>query len=360
MKRIKTSCKALALVCAVIIMLTSCGRAGEEAEAPAAALSGEAAEKHQSQVFAMDTVMMLTAYGPNGPAALEAAEAVIYSLEADLDPTNPEGSIYAVNAGAGSYVPVSRECIEVMLTAMEQYEATGGAVDPGIFPIVKAWGFTLGEYRVPEAWELNGLLADKATGGILVDEAAGAVYIPAGMEISLGAVGKGYTAQKALEAMAAAGVESAILSLGGNVQTLGGTKPSGDLWQVAVTDPRDTGSYVGILSVGEAAVVTSGGYQRYFEQDGVTYIHIIDPETGYPVENDLLSVTVVTADGGEADCLSTALFVMGLEGALDYYRTVGGFELVLITEENEVIVTPGLADAFAESGEGYTYEYPAA
>lgn len=348
MKRINTNCKLVALLAAYIIMLTGC--AGLEDPA--------AGEKHQSQVFAMDTVMLLTAYGPNGPEALAAAEEVIYSLEADLDPENTSGSVYAMNAGAGSYVPVTAECMEVMLTAMEQYEATGGAVDPGLYPIIRAWGFTLGAYRVPEAWELSGLLGDKYTGGILADEAACAVYIPAGMEISLGAVGKGYTAQKALEAMEAAGVESAILSLGGNVQTLGEQKPNGDSWQVAVTDPHDTGSYVGILSVGEAAVVTSGGYQRYFEQDGVTYIHIIDPATGRPVDNDLLSVTVVTQDGGVADCLSTALFVMGCEGALEYYRNTGGFELVLITEDNEVIVTPGLREAFSESGK-YTYAYPA-
>ena len=338
---------------AFMIMLTSCSA---RTNTPAAA-DGAASEKHESQVFAMDTVMMLTAYGENGPAALAAAEEVIYALEEDLDPTNPAGSVYAINAGAGSYVPVSESCVEVMLTTMDKWNETGGAIDPGLFPIIKAWGFTLGEYRVPGQTEINGLLADKNTGGILIDEKSGSVYIPQRMEISLGAVGKGYTAQKALEAMAAAGVESAIVSLGGNVQTLGDTKPNGARWQVAVTDPNDTGAYVGILSIGEAAVVTSGGYQRFFEQDGVTYIHIIDPETGYPVDNDLLSVTVVTEDGAEADALSTSLFVMGAEGALEHYRTVGGFELVLITEENEIIVTPGLADSFEERGGGYVYEY---
>lgn len=357
MKRTKTSCKLLCgLMTAAMIMLTSCSA---RTDTPKAAADGAASEKHESQVFAMDTVMMLTAYGENGSAALDRAEEIIYALEEDLDPTNPEGSIYAINTGAGSYVPVSENCIEVMLTAMDKWGETGGAVDPGLFPIIKAWGFTLGEYRVPGQTEINGLLADKNTEGILVDEKSGSVYIPQRMEISLGAVGKGYTAQKALEAMAAAGVESAIVSLGGNVQTLGDTKPNGAKWQVAVTDPNDTGAYVGILSIGEAAVVTSGGYQRYFEQDGMTYIHIIDPETGYPVDNDLLSITVVTADGAEADALSTSLFVMGAEGALEHYRAVGGFELVLITEENKIIVTPGLADCFEERGGGYVYEYPA-
>ena len=357
MKRTKTNCKLLCgLIVTAMIMLTSCSA---RTDTPEAVADGSASEKHESQVFAMDTVMMLTAYGENGQAALDTAEEVIYALEADLDPTNPAGSVYAINAGAGSYVPVSESCVEIMLTTLGKWGETGGAIDPGLFPIIKAWGFTLGEYRVPGQTEINGLLADKNTEGILVDEQSGSVYIPARMEISLGAVGKGYTAQKALEAMAAAGVESAIVSLGGNVQTLGDAKPNGAKWQVAVTDPNDTGAYVGILSIGEAAVVTSGGYQRYFEQDGVTYIHIIDPETGYPVDNDLLSVTVVTADGAEADALSTSLFVMGVEGALAHYRAVGGFELVLITEENEIIVTPGLADCFEERGEGYVYEYPA-
>lgn len=352
MKRINTNCKAVVgLAAAAIIMLTGCG--GDEAAVPTAV----EAPKHQSQVFAMDTVMLLTAYGENGQKALEDAESVIYELEADLDPENPTGSVYAVNAGAGQYVPVSEYCMEVMLTSMEQYHATSGALDPGLYPIINAWGFIDGDYRVPTGTELNGLLVDKNTDGILADETAGSIYIPAGMEISFGAVGKGYTAQKALEAMEAAGVESAILSLGGNVQTLGETKPDGSQWQVAVTDPHDTGAYVGILTIGEAAVVTSGGYQRFFEQDGVTYIHILDPATGCPVDNDLLSVTVVTEDGATADALSTSLFVMGAEGALAHYREVGGFELVLITEGDRIIVTPGLRESFAERSGEYVYEY---
>ena len=354
MKRTSMNFKRFALSGLFVIMLTiltACG--GVKA-------SSEAAEKHECQVFAMDTIMMLTAYGENGEAALADAESVIYGLEEDLDPENPWGSVYNMNLRAGEYVSVSDDCISIMLTTLGHWNASGGALDPALYPIILAWGFTTGEHRVPPQTEINGLLADKNTEGILVDEEGEKIYIPAGTKVSLGAVGKGYTAQKALEVMEEAGVESAIVSLGGNVQTLGDTKPNGDKWQVAVTDPHDTGSYVGILSIGEAAVVTSGGYQRYFEQDGVTYIHIIDPATGYPVDNDLLSVTVVTKDGGVADCLSTALFVMGCEGALEYYRHAGGFEMVLITEENEVIVTPGLGEAFSESGKGYTYAYPAA
>ncbi len=355
MKRIKTSCKGLLLTAILIVMSTSCAASNTGSAARDASV--QPAEKHQAQVFAMDTVMMLTAYGENAEAALEEGKDKIYQLEADLDPRSADGSVYAVNAAAGAQVVVSRDCYNIMSTAMDVFYGTDGALDIGTYPLSKAWGFIDGNWRVPEPAEINGLLAAKNTGGIQLDGAACAVTIPAGMEISLGAAAKGYTSQALADLMAGMGVESAILSLGGNVQTLGQTKPDGTAWQVAVTDPRDTGAYVGILSVGQAAVVTSGGYQRFFQRDGVTYIHILDPETGYPVDNDLLSVTVVTEDGTLADALSTALFVMGRDGALAYYEKTGGFETVLITRDNTVIVTPGLAGKFAESGDEYTYEY---
>ena len=360
MKSINTICKLVALIL-IIIMLTGCSASEavtvteNAADAAAPAPSAEALEKHQKQVFAMDTVMILTAYGPPAEEALSSAEALIAELEADLDPESETGSVYALNAGSGAQIMVSRDCYNVMSTTMEYWHASGGALDPGIYPLSKAWGFIGGDYRVPDAAEINGLLSAKNTGGILMDESACAAEIPAGMEVSFGAVAKGYTAQAVIELMREAGVTSAILSLGGNVQTLGETKPDGSQWQVAVQDPRDTGSYVGVLSVGEKAVVTSGGYQRYFVEDGVTYIHILDPETGYPVDNDLLSVTVVTEDGAAADALSTTLFVLGKDGALDFYEEYGGFEAVLITKDDGVIITPGLDGAFTGSGTGYDY-----
>jgi thiamine biosynthesis lipoprotein len=353
MMRTKRKYNWLAAVCLAAMLLTGCGKSAA-GDTTAETASGE---KYQRQVYAMDTIMMLTAYGSQAESALAEAEQEIYTLEDDLDPENPDGSVYALNANTGSQVVVTPDCYSVMETTMHYYYLSGGALDPGLYPIIKAWGFTTETYRVPTQTELNSLLSAKLTGSIALDESVCAATIPVGMEVSFGAVGKGYTAQKVMDLLAEDGVESAILSLGGNVQTLGDTKPDGSQWQVAVTDPNDTGSYVGILSLGQAAVVTSGGYQRYFEQDGVTYIHIIDPATGYPVDNDLLSVTVVTDDGAKADALSTTLFVMGKEKALAFQQEQGDFELVLITTDNQVIVTAGLVDCFAERGEGYTYEY---
>ena len=347
-------------------MLTACSKA--ETTAPAAETTTEpeqtqtdaaAMEKHQKQVFAMDTVMILTTYGPNAEEALDAAEARILELEADLDPESETGSVHALNAAAGESVVLSEDACNVMSTAMDYWRRSGGALDPGMYPLSKAWGFIGGNYRVPPQEEIDALLAAKNTEGVVLDESARTACVPAGMEISFGAVAKGYTAQAVCDLWAEMGVESAILSLGGNVQTLGDTKPDGSSWQVAVTDPRDTGSYVGILSVGQAAVVTSGGYQRFFTEGDTTYIHILDPETGYPVTGDgnLISVTVVTDDGAKADALSTALYVMGRDAALDFYREQGDFELVLVTGDSHVIVTPGLKDVFSGEVGFYTYDY---
>ena len=320
MRPTRRSCKALCALALALGLLAGCGK-------------DPAMEKHEKQLFAMDTVMLLTAYGDRYEAALDAAVDTINGLAADLDPEKEGGSLYALNAEAGGPVIVSADCAAVLDTAMDVWSETGGALDPALYPVIKAWGFTTGEYRVPDQGSLDALLAGKDTGAIAIS--GDTVTMPAGMELSLGAVAKGYAAQK----------------------TLGETRPDGKSWQVAVTDPSDTGAYVGTLSVGQTAVVTSGGYQRYFDEDGVRYIHILDPATGRPADNDLLSVTVVTADGARADALSTALFVLGSEGALDYAAAHGDVEAVLITKDGRVIVTGGLRDGFTEAGKGYTYEY---
>lgn len=338
--------KLTALLAALALLFTGC----------AATVAPQEQEKYQRQVYAMDTVMILTAYGPQGEAALDAAEARIYELEADLDPELADSSVYRINEHAGEWVSVSADCLSLAQTANEVAAQSGGALAVQLYELTKLWGFTGGNYRVPAPTELDAALAALVGFEFEVDEAACALRIPAGTSIGFGAVAKGYTADAALDAMAEAGCKTAILSLGGNVQTLG-RKPDGSDWNVAIMDPDDNGAYAAMLAVGEKAVVTSGDYQRYFEQDGVRYSHILDPETGAPVDNGLRSVTVVCDDGARADALSTAMFVLGEEAALDNWRTNGDFELVLITADGRVVVTDGLRDSIREESAAYQYEY---
>ena len=183
-----------------------------------------------------------------------------------------------------------------------------------------------------------------------------AVSFPAGTEISFGAVAKGCAADNAIRSMRNVGVTSGIVSLGGNVQTLG-LKPDGSNWNVAVQDPNNTASFVGVLSVGETAVVTSGTYQRFFVQNGKTYHHLINPETGRPINNTLKSVTIICEDGTLADCLSTAMFVLGQSKSLSYWRQYGGFDMVLVNTDDEIICTKGLIEKFTLTNSNYTLRY---
>ncbi len=327
-----------------LLLLTGCTTGAESA-------------KTQRQIYAMDTVMLLTAYGAEADTALDAAEARIIELEADLDPERDGSSVRAVNEHAGEWVSVSPDCLSVAQTANEIAVQSGGALAPQLYDLVRMWGFVGGEYRVPTQQEIDTALAAIDGFCMEVDSANCALRIPVGTSIGFGAVAKGYAAEAALDAMEAAGCTTAILSLGGNVQTLGERKPDGSRWSVAVMDPNDNGAYVATLSVGECAVVTSGDYQRYFERDGVRYSHILDPKTGYPAENGLRSVTVVCDNGARADALSTAMFVLGEQGALDNWRQNGGFELVLVTAGGRVVATDGLRGTLTEDSSEYTYEY---
>lgn len=316
--------KLMALVLA-LCLLSGCGRS-----TPVSAT-----------VFAMDTVMELSVYGDE--TVLDEAEALIYDLEAQVSVTREGSEISAINrTGSGT---VTGEAKALMARALELCRRTEGALDISIYPVVRAWGFTTGEYQVPDHRTISGLLARVDYSEIEFDAETGTVTLPEGMEIDLGSVTKGYLSSRLAELFRDRGISSALINLGGNVQALG-TKPDGSLWQVAVQDPeRD--SYLGVLSIADRAVITSGGYERYFEEDGTTYWHIMDPATGYPADSGLISVTVVGQDGTVCDALSTALFVMGLEKATAFWQASEDFEAIFVTDDRTVYITEGLRDSFS-------------
>lgn len=343
--KLKNKLVCLLVCCAIALPLGGCGES-------------KAVEK---QIFSMDTVMLLKAYGAKAEAGLTDAVAIINSLDKALDPELSTSTVYALNNAAGEEVVVSGQIAEMLETAKTVYDRSEGALDLAIYPVVKLWGFVDGQYRVPKEADITELLEtidfSKLDMSSFLDSDSVLVKMPAGMELSFGAIAKGCASEYAISALRQAGVESAIVSLGGNVQTLG-KKPDGSNWNIVVQDPKDTGSYLGSLSVGETAVVTSGGYYRYFEaDDGTIYHHIIDPATGYPSDNGLVSATVICNNGTLADALSTAVYVLGADKALEYYHTWGGFEMVLVTEDDRILVTNGLYDVFTLQSDGYTVEY---
>ena len=158
----------------------------------------------------------------------------------------------------------------------------------------------------------------------------------------MGSLAKGYTSDSIIEIFRENGVESAIVNLGGNVQTLG-TKPDGSLWKVGIKNPFQPDSEMCIVSVEDKAVITSGNYERYFTgEDGKNYWHIIDSKDGRPADNGLVSVTVIGSNGMMCDSLSTALFVAGTENAVEYWQNNGDFDMILVTDDGKLLITENI------------------
>ena len=305
-------------------------------------LCGCAQRSAEREFFAMDTVMQLRAHGPEAEAALSQAEAEIYRLEGELSCREEHAALAWLNkAGGGT---ADAETAALLQTALTLCEKTGGAYDPALGALSQAWGFSTGAYRVPEQDALAEAMQESGAGLVQLDGTS--VKLTNGAQLDLGGIAKGYAAGRVRAILQDAGVTSAIISLGGNVAAVG-TKPDGSAWTVGLQDPDDPEAYFGTVSIEDACVVTSGAYQRYFEEDGVRYHHILDPVTGCPAESGLKSVSVVAKDDTLADALSTALFVMGLDAGAEFQKRSGlSFEAVFVTDDNTVWITPGLAGQY--------------
>lgn len=310
-----------------------------------AGCTSQSLEGQQEQVnfFGMDTYMTITAYGEDAGEAVEEAQARILELEKEWSVTDESSQIYQANHSGGSPVTLSDDTRDVVSFALEMAEKTGGALEPTIYPVLEAWGFTTDENRIPAPDEIQTLL--EHVGYEQVSLSGNELTLPEGVELDLGAVGKGYAGDAAAEVIKEQGVTSALLDLGGNIQAVG-KRPDGTDWRIGIRNPFGDGQ-MGMLLASDCAVVTSGSYERYFVgEDGKEYTHIIDPETGYPVDNGLVSVSIITEEGKVADALSTSMFVKGLEGAEEYWKEHQDFEMIAVTEDGDIYVTEGIEDQF--------------
>lgn len=315
-----------------VILFTSCSSKTEKQE------------PHSKSFFAMDTYMTITAYGENAETALNLAEERVTELEKMWSVTDENSEIYAVNHSGGKPVKVSDETAGLLEFSLKISKLTNGALDCTMYPILTEWGFTTSDYKIPTDEKISELLEN--TGYEKVELDGNSVTVPENMQIDLGAVGKGYAGDLVTEVLKENGIESALLDFGGNIQTIG-TKPDGTEWKLGLRSPFDEGSFA-TLEVSDCAVITSGGYERYFVgDDGETYWHILDSETGKPAHSGLVSVTIVGKDGRLCDALSTSLFVVGLNDATELWKQRDDFEMVLVTDDGKIYLTEGLEESFS-------------
>ena len=306
--------------------------------------SGDDVNSSSRDVFAMDTYMTVTAYGNNCGEAVDEAIDEINRIDDLLSVGDTDSEVYKLNE-QGSAI-VSQDTKELLKASLDLYEKTNGAYDITIYPLMVKWGFTSGSYKVPDKEDVEEILKYVDAGKIEFDDENDKITLSDGVQIDFGGIAKGYTSQRIMEIFEDYEVECGIVSLGGNVEVYRG-KYDGNLWKIAVEDPKDTSQYIGVVQVEDKAVITSGGYERYFEEDGKEYHHILDPKTGYPADAGLSSVTIVSEDGMYADGLSTAVFVMGKEEAVKLWKqSVYNFEMILVTDEGDIFITSGLTDSF--------------
>lgn len=322
--------RILSLCLCLILLLSGCSYTQEP-------------DKQSISFFAMDTYMEFTAYGEDAEPTLMSAREKIADLELLWSVTGENSDVYAVNHADGQAIEVAYETADILKFALDMSERTNGALDLTVYPILSAWGFTKEENRIPSKDEIKGLLSFVGYENVMLN--GNTVQLEEGMMLDLGAVGKGYAGDIAAGILRENGITSALLNLGGNVQTVG-SRPDGSDWRIGLQDPNGEGK-IGVIEVSDLAAVTSGAYERFFiGDDGNRYGHIIDPSTGYPVENGLLSITVIAHDGKLCDALSTSLFVMGLDKSVEYWRQNQDFDMILISDSNDIYLTGGISERF--------------
>ena len=357
-----------ALLTAAAGLLGGCAGNRAAAPEPAPAAESPAAEKgaagkadtgspKETRVgFYLDTVITLTAYTDH-PELLDEGLILCGEYEKMLSRTVEGSDVWKINHAEGETVTVAPETAEILRAAVQVSEMSEGAFDVTIAPASVLWDFTSGEKQIPDAEALKEAASRVDYRKIRIE--GNQVTLPAGMMIDLGGIAKGYIADAVKKKLADGGIRSAILSFGGNVVAIG-TKPDGSCWRVGIQDiDKPTGTTMMVSLNYGGSTVTSGIYERGFEENGTIYHHILDSRTGWPVQNELASVTIFSDSSMTGDALSTAAFALGREGGSRLIEGIDGVEALFITRDRKAYGTSGIGKYMAE-GESYTVMPPEA
>lgn len=293
-----------------------------------------------------------------GKAVCQNVLALIKQLEQKMSYFIPESSISRLNSSNGeAAVKLDPDTFQVLQSACKYYKLSGGAFDVTVAPLTAVWRDCINRQSLPSEDVIQALLPAVSGAGVVLDEKSGLARIGRHQAVDLGGIGKGYAADMALKAYRDSGVTSAFINLGGNVHTLG-KKINGEPWMIGLQNPRSKrGDCIAALAISGKSVVTSGDYEKYFERKGERFHHIIAPKTGRPANSDLMSATVLSESSMEADALSTAVFVSGLDRGMELIGKLPGVEGVVITKDKTVFLTKGLKDCFIAQSDVQEYKF---
>ncbi len=291
--------------------------------------------------FYFDTVITISMYDTDDESILDDCFEKMEFFEDTFSRTVEGSDIWNINHADGQPVEVSDETIDILTKGLYYCELTGGALDLSIEPVSSLWDFHAESPEVPDEDAVTQALTHVDYTGIQIDGNTVTLSDAEG-GIDLGAIAKGYISDALRDILVEDGCTSALINLGGNVMTVG-EKPDGTAFNIGIRRPFGDSSYdlAAKIAVSDSAVITSGTYERYFEENGILYHHILDPQTGYPVVGDLTSVSIHTADGTQGDALSTACFVLGQESGMELIESLENVEALFILEDGTQIASSG-------------------
>ncbi|MGU9538593.1 FAD:protein FMN transferase [Clostridium tepidum] len=308
----------------------------------------KSAEPISRETYLMGTIINIKAYGKNAEKAVQASVDKISDIEKKMSVNIDSSEVNKINKNAGiAPVKVSKNTLDVVKASLMYSEKTKGSFDITVEPLVSLWGIGTDKARIPSKDEINNALKLVNYRDIIINEKQSTILLKRkGQSIDLGAIAKGYTADELKKILLNYNVSSAFLSLGGNVYVLG-NKPDKTPWKIGVQNPLEPrGNYLGIVSVSDKSVVTSGNYERFFEKEGKRYHHIFDTKTGYPAEKGLISVSIISDNSIDGDALSTSVYTLGLDEGKKLIESLKDVEAVFVTNDKKVYITSGLKDIF--------------
>lgn len=266
---------------------------------------------------------------------------------------NSEISKINLNAGV---VPekVSNDTYFVVKNSIKYSNILEGTFDPTIRPLVKLWNIGAEKEFIPKKINIEEALKLVNYNDVILDESNHSVMLKNKKQaLDVGGIAKGFAADEVRDIFYKHNIKSALIDLGGNIFALG-SKADNTPWKVGIQNPlKPRGEHIGILSVADKSVVTSGNYERYFMKDGERFHHIIDPKTGYPSQSKIISATIISDNSIDGDGLSTGVYILGIDKALRIIEEIQGIEAIFITEDKKVYITSGIKDVFELTDEEF-------
>ena len=293
--------------------------------------------------FLLNTFVTITLYDSDDSSILDDSMALCKEYENIFSKTLETSELYQINHRTTDTVTVSDDMAALLSKGLEYCEKSGGAFDITIEPLSSLWNFTSGEAVIPDAADIEADIP-KVDYHNLVLSGNTLTFLSPDTTIDLGSIAKGYIADRIKDQLLDAGVKSAIINLGGNVLCVG-EKPDGSKFHIGLQKPfADRDETFDVLGIDDLSVVTSGVYERHFEVDGKNYHHILNPATGYPYDNGLISVTILSEESVDGDGLSTTCFSLGLEKGLELANSLDGIYACFIDEDYHVYYSDGMED----------------